>query len=818
VSIRGSKHPSIKEIIMPTLEFNTIDPIAPSGLAGLVRDQFAHGRLHAIVGSHGGLLEIHYWGRQRLGHSKFFRADNESAWTKMFRVRVRIDGKDYYLGLQDTRLLPFGYRSQCTVEGITFSHELILVEDSLVQRARVLKNPRRAKVQFELVHMESCCAAGRGDAAWTDFAWQKADNALMASRTDPATPAHSNAGPINQKGMELTTPAAPAATTWIGVGCDAPLEARRGYNRRSKWYLGSKPIKGNDAAFFLTFASGKAALTRRLRELRRTVHQETEALLAAHEEALAARPKIATGDPVLDSAFGQYPQVIHSMKLPDVPGAVRGNLGGYFVWGWDGMTPMLPLNLANEADYTAQILRFWKRVAPPRTGIPHTLNTLCQPCAAMAFPAQCQYIASLYHYVAATGDLELARELFPFCAHILEMSRRREVRDTGLVESSALWPDFPQAMGEDGNDISTLNNSLLYQGLRAMEYLAGALGKKGVAARYAEWAVRLRASFVKHLYDEKRGYFISSCSALDFKPRQHYIVHALFWITPFARELVAHAPARIAEFMDRHLATGECLLSLPRWDTAWMADGNQIGASYPTADYFYLNVHKLLGDDTGLKTWLGHVKWFWQTHTAPEAFTPEAENERDLGPDNPGGKQLQAVTCWYASAHQALAGMDIDHEGLTLTPWGDQPVSVKGLKLRGACIDLVIRGQGRHVGSLKLNGQPLPAGSRKIAWATLAGKRAALELTRSEKAPAHPVVVRADGLSVAVQESAAGRLALRVEGGMSGEVVVQAPAGSVVTVGGKPVACPYDRATGCVTIGYAGGKPLDIAVQRKTTN
>jgi hypothetical protein len=806
------KTPIHKEITMSTLEFNTIDPVAPQGLAGLVRDQFAHGRMHAIVGSHGGLLEIHYWGQQRLGRSKFFRADNESAWTKMFRVRVRIDGKDFYLGLEDTRLLPFGYRSRCTVAGITFSHELILLEDSLVQRAQVLKNPRRAKVQFELVHQEACCAVGGGDAKWTEFAWRKADNALVASRTDPAAPVHSSAGAINQKGMELVV-RQPAAATWIGVGCDAPLDARRGYNPRSKWYLGSKPIQGNEVAFFRTCATGKAALTRRLKELRHTVHQETDALLVAHEEALASRPQIATGDPVLDSAFGQYPQVIHSMKVPDTPGAVRGNLGGYFVWGWDGMTPMLPLNLANEADYTAQILRFWRRVATPRVGIPLQLTTLCKPRLAEAFPAQCQYIASLYHYVAATGDLELAREIFPFCAHILEMSRRREVKNTGLVESSALWPDFPQAMGEDGDDISTLNNSLLYQGLRAMEYLAGALGEAEKAEEYANWAVRLRAAFVKYLYDEGQGYFISSCSALDFKPRQHYIVHALFWITPFARELVAHAPARIAEFMDRHLATGECLLSLPRWDTAWMADGNQIGASYPTADYFYLNVHKLLGDDTALDTWLGHVKWFWQTHTAPEAFTPEAENERDLGPDNPGGKQLQAVTCWYASAHQALAGMDIDHEGVTLTPWGERPISVQGLKLRGATIALSIRGKGRHIGSLKLNGKALPAGSRKIAWETLGKNSVKLELTRAEKPPTHPVVVRADGLRVTGVESAAGRLALRVEGQMSGEVVVQAPVGAAVSVGGKPVTCPYDRATGSVTINYAGGKPIDVTVQ-----
>jgi hypothetical protein len=233
---------------------------------------------------------------------------------------------------------------------------------------------------------------------------------------------------------------------------------------------------------------------------------------------------------------------------------------------------------------------------------------------------------------------------------------------------------------------------------------------------------------------------------------------------------------------------------------------------YPTADYFYLNVHKLMGRSEALEAWLDDISWYWNYHSAPEALTPNGINEAELGPDCPGGKQLQAVTCWYACLYQGLAGIDIDHEGLTLTPWGERPVSIKGLKLRDACIDLIINGKGNHIGELKLNGKPLPAGSRKIAWPELAGERAILELTRSETPPAHPVIVRADGLRVTVLDCGAGWLTARVEGRMSGEVVVQAPAGAAVTVGGKPAACPYDRATGCVTVGYASRDALEITI------
>jgi len=430
------------------------------------------------------------------------------------------------------------------------------------------------------------------------------------------------------------------------------------------------------------------------------------------------------------------------------------------------------------------------------------------------FPAQCQYIASLYHYVASTGDLSIAREMFSTCKFILDRCAADQAGDSGLVAGWALWPDFPEAMGENGNDISSLNNSFVYQGLRAMEYIAHALGHHDLAAEYRAWAVRLRASFIKYLYDDGHGYFISSCSSIDFAPRKHYCCQAIFWITPFARELVSHAPGRIAAFMDAHLRSDKCLLSLPHWDTAWMADGNQLGSSYPTADYFYVNVHKLLGDDKGLKTWLGDVDWFWRHHTAPEAFTPEAENEAELGPDNPGCKQLQAVSCWYSCLYMGVAGIDIDHEGITITPWGNMPVSIQGLRLHDTLVDITITGSGPCTESLSVNGVPASLGSRKIAWSQLNGKRASIDLVRAQEGSPHPVIARADGLRVASIETGLGRLSAIVDGDISGEVVIQTTLDAQVTVDGQPALAAYDIATNTITIPVVGGRAIEIGVRQ----
>jgi len=798
---------------MPTLTFDTTTPVAPKGLGGLMRDHFANGRMTFAIGAHGGILDLGFFGRQKLGANAFYKGNPVSTWTKCFRPCARIDGKTNYLTLNNTRLYPFGYSSECECAGVGFVFHQLLLEDALVYRLQITSNPHNLPVEIEMIHMEPVTAVQQPNRTWQKFALSEPDNAYISSCRDvnPKPKVISHPGFAQQS--ERTIHDAPDVTTWIGVSGDTTITAFKDRHKGMKHVFTGERMDNEQAAFFVCFSTGEQALKNRIAELKPSVHDECDRLLQTYEDRVQAHPRIELSDPLLNSAFGQYPELINAMALPDTPGAVRGNFDGYFVWGWDGMTPLTPCVFSNESERVADILRFFHNHLDVEYGIPHTFSMEFDLFNKGPFPSQCQYLAGLYHYVAATGDLALAQEVWSTCTFLLDNCRKGEVASTGLVEGYALWPDFPEVMHEDGNDISSMNNSMLYQGLRAMEYLAGALGKNEAAADYADWARRLRRSFVTYLYDDEQGYFITSCSSEDFSPRKHYPCQAVFWLTPFARELVAHAPDRIASFITEHLRDDKCLLSVPRWDEAWMADGNQIGASYPTADYFYLNVHKMTGRPEALEAWLDDVSWYWGYHSAPEALTPNGINEAELGPDCPGGKQLQAVTCWYACLYQGLAGIDIDHEGLTITPWGERPVEICGLKLRDACIDLTINGKGNHIGELKLNGKPLPAGSRKIAWSQLAGEGTVLELTRSETAPAQPVVVRADGLRVTLQDSPAGQLAATIEGEMSGEVVVQTPADAVVTVGGKPAACPYDPATGCVTITYAGPGALDIVVK-----
>lgn len=786
-----------------SLDFSHVTPVAPSALGGMLWDHFSNGRLFATVAHHGGIVNLSYWGRQHLAAARLFKGDPGSAWTKLFRISLKIDEKRYYPTLGNTELFPFGLRSRGEVQGVSFLYELLLLPDALVQRLKILGNPRQRSIGVEVLHQEAITAITRANRTWADFQFFPERNVFLASCKDEnpvASPPDEDA--LAQKGLLHVEPDAPSATTWIGLGCDLPLTARRGYHARSKHYLETTGRDVTEIACYVAFSTTSEGLDKRLAGLSSSVHRECEELIRGYEARLADRPRIRTGRDALDSAFGQYPEVIEFIKVADRPGAVRATMSGYWIWGWDGMMPFISSPLANEAEHSAAMLRFFHETRNEEWGLPHQFTTAFNLRLKGPYPSQAQFFIGLYLYAAATGDLGVAREVWPTCEFILARCRESEIAGTGLVSGNALWPDFPEAMEETGEDISSMNNSMLYQGLRCMEYLAAALGEKTLAAECRAWARKLRASFRKYFYDEEKGFFISSCSSVDLKPRKHYCPQSVFWLSPFARELVSHAPRRIAAFMDEHLRSAKCLLTLPHWDTAWMADGNQLGSSFPAADSFYVEAHKLLGDASGLETWLGDIEWFWRRHTAPEAFTPEAENEHELGPDNYGVKQTQALTTWYANAYHGVAGLDFDHEGITLTPWGGIPVEISRLRLHGIPIDISISGRGSHAASLVLNGQPQSPALLKIPWEKLAGDAARIELVRTEAAPAHPVVVRADGLRVTLQECDEHGLSALVSGSMAGEIVVRANASARIVINGKPAAGPFDPDTSTFTLDF----------------
>jgi hypothetical protein len=424
---------------LPQLHFDGATPVAKRGLGGLIRDHFSNGRLFCTVGHHGGLTNVSYWGDQHLGAGGFFQGALETGWHKNFRFYVAIDEKNYYPELNDTRLMPFGFTSHCVEAGVKMDYDLLLLPDTLVQRVKFAGNPGRRTLRIGMIHQEDINAVGGSNRTWQPFVFEKKFNAFVTSCRDinpppPVRSASEESLAQVDRGPELHD--SPDVTTWIALGCDVPFTVRGSYHARSKQYIRSAFFKKKEAAFYLVFARSREELEKRLAMLKRSVHRECHELLRGYETRLRERPQIDVGDPVLNSAFGQFPEMIHHMKVPDMPGAAKATLAGYWVWGWDGMMPMLPSPLANEREYDIDSFRFFHRTIDKRFGIPHQFSTGFELKLKGPFPSQCQYIASLYHYVAITGNLKIAREVFSTCQFILEKCRRDVVGYTALARLS----------------------------------------------------------------------------------------------------------------------------------------------------------------------------------------------------------------------------------------------------------------------------------------------------------------------------------------------------------------------------------------------
>ncbi|MDR1304516.1 MAG: hypothetical protein LBK76_04755 [Verrucomicrobiales bacterium] len=779
------------------LNFNQLTPVAKTRLGGLNRTYFTNGRTFVSVsGMHGGLLDVRYVGRQFLGAIRFFQGDPGTGWHKNWRPVLTVSGQPWYWEWHDTTLFPFGMSSHAAGGGAKWTHELMTFPDAVVQRVKILQKPRGATLTLGMIHHEAGSRIQREDRTWSAFAYDADAGALVASCRDlhpEIFRGDANDGCLSQRGLKLELVDAPDVTTWIGLGSDLAVSGRSKHEL-FKLYAETGQFTGSEAAWFLVFAHSREELLARLAYWRKNVHRECEKSKRDYFRRVEKeRPQITVSDPVLASAFTGFPERLRGLQVPDVPGAVRAGAWS-FCWGWDGLTPPPALTLANEAGGAAEIFRYFQRTLHPEYGIPLSVTTDFQLRLKEPFPSQAQFIANLYQYVSVSGDLALAREVWPVCRFIIDKCRALTVGDTGLVAGNALWPDFPECMDENGHDISSLNNSLLYQGLRAAEFLGAAIGETAVAADCGAWAKKLRASFQQHLFDADRGYFVSSADARDFTPRRHYCCQAVYWLTPFAYELVAHAPRRVAAFMRAHLRTDKCLLSVPRWDTAWMADGNQIGGSYPPADSLFLGVGKLAGDERLLEAWLDDVQWYWRRLTTPEALTPEGANEAWLGSDNEGNLSAQSCSTWYTGLYHGLAGLDFDHEGLTVTPWGSRRVTISGLLLRGVKVTVNVSGRGNQLGSLQLNGRPLPVSCRKILWSQLKGKTARIDIVRTAKKSSQPAILRADGLRVKVLGASRGTLTVSVSGAINGEVLAHSPKRGPLTVNGRPLPVTWDDA------------------------
>lgn len=706
------------------MQFTNDIPVVASGLEP-GRLIFSGGRLCVHVAAHGGLSRIAYYGEQRFGDAHFYQnSDGLSAWLQLFRPCLTVDGRLFYLEFTDTRLHPFGYSSQCTVAGVTVRHELVLLNDALVNRLTVLANPDGHVLAAAMLHMDGSGRIGHATRTWSGFAWE-GDGELFVNHVVDDHPPEPEPVFDPLRNNRFPHREVEHAATFIAITASTPLRIMQP-NDVQKHNLHAQPFT-DACTLVVAFGHGeRAAFIARVRQLRHSAGVEADALLAAHAARLHDGPRLITADPAVSSFAAHSAPLLDALKVADLPGVLRSASFGYWMWGWDSLVHGNAFGLAGDPSFLPTMLDVFAQHHDPQLGLFHQLMTNSKPRLSMHWSAQSLFAIALYDAWLFSGDLTAVERHYVLAKSIIDRAGADEVAGSGLIRGVGIYPDAVAQLDQDGNDIAAINNSIYFQGLRALAALARATGRLVDAADLEVRAERLRVGFAR-LYDAEQGFFVDSLSAADFSQRKHYCVHAILWVTPFARELVAGKEAAICRFMTRHLRVRHGFRLMPTWDTRYMADGNNQGYYDPFNERFYREMMKAGRCGEGIRGFLADLSWCWHQLTVPEAMSAEAENN-GFTLDNVGVALSFTIKAWHATLVNTVIGLDLDAQGLVFTPCDAPDFTLRNLVVRGQRIDLTVRGGGWNIATMTCNGRPIVAPWR-IPFAELA-ERNLIEIER----------------------------------------------------------------------------------------
>jgi hypothetical protein len=706
----------------PPIQFRDNLPFVPKG-TGFPQVWFSGGRLAGTILGHGGIGQILYYGRQSVSHAFFFQSTNPlSAWEKLFRLSIVIEGVAYYPEFNNTTYYPFGFTSECTLAGVRFEHQLVALNDAFVQRVKVLANPMHKKLKLRMVThgMNRVQDKFRTWQPWKDsklglttVAIDKLSKEEIAKQIWDKTHDVRDHPPVSDT---------PYGETHIGLVYDRAHSVENTLHG-FKHYTSSAAFT-DQAALTVVFAPGAAAFRKRAAQIKRSVHRECDEAFALFEK----RQKLATkvrvpSEPVVQSFLANVPRVIDAIEVKDAPGGFRAGMQNYFVW-MDLIIDAVSFLYANDSESLRDMFTFFGDKVDKKRGMPCLVTTHFTPLLATPFSNQCCVVTSFYNYYCFTGDTELLRSYYPILRFMLEKCLETEVKGTGLIEGAGL-PDYPAE--QNGHDIASANNSSFYQALMSMRYLSAEMtritGQKkhdAFGRHCAEFAARTRKNFIKYFFDKKVGYFRDSLSSKDFSPRHHYPTFVIQWASPFAADLIAGNEKRIAAFMIKNFLRPQGIGPMfPKWDPMYPGDGNQWLAYYPSwTESFFRGAMRAAGRGRELGQIVDVINWFWSRYTIPEGFTYDAENE-GFTTDNPGGKQPFGGQGLYGNFFRTIVGVEVDERGVIVTPSpARKELSVENLVVRGKKIDIKITGKGRHA-EITFNGKKLGPGPAIIPFRKL---------------------------------------------------------------------------------------------------
>ena len=690
-------------------------PYAHEGF-GVRRNFYQSGRISAKVADIAGIFELDYVGKQPFMNQRFYSSNEQCTFCRCMVPQVLIDDKPYRLTFKNTVHYPFGYSSECTVDGVKLRHEFILDRNVVFRRVTVVENPEGKRVRCRIVQMNAgmgqgakwkteeckvesvkCKVGGCGRRLVAEAGFE--DGTKVTMEIGAANPV---AFPINELKDARAFPGSPDSTQNFRFD----MEETEAGDSHLFWWVFDKTVgeEFDDARVERVYADFKAR----------------------H----AADARFETGDAFVDGLLGFVAPMSAAHEVDGI-GAFRAS-PTYWVWGWDAMVHSGALAICGRAAEVRRMLRFYMERALEDGRIHHAYTTglSCQK-ADLSAPGEVCFdavnssfwLVLLNDYVNATGDEAFKAECMDFARRIVEKNRKSLRQSELLVRGQGLFPDNRYPLGQEKEDYVLFNCSVYWQGLCAWRELSG---------EGAEDCEAVAKEIVAKFWDAKSGYWGDSWNAAESCRRDWRPLHGLYHVSSAARAIMPGDAGKVCDLMEKEFLLGDRLAMFARSSSIRCADGNQYSAYYPVVDRTFWNMQNRAGRTGAIGLFRRIVAANSRVLTYPEGQTVDVANPDPADySDELGNKQFFSEKAWLADALDLWLGLGVEKDGLRLHPMNDgKPFAVRGLALRGKTLDIVMTGIGSHA-ALEFNGGTVEGAF--IPWDRFTGGRNTLRIVVSDE-------------------------------------------------------------------------------------
>ncbi|HEY4208681.1 MAG TPA: hypothetical protein VGM31_17765, partial [Puia sp.] len=620
-----------------------------------------------------------------------------------FRYYLLKDGKRYKPHFSNSTIWPFGIESDWLFGPATIHHRVMAVDEGVVIQITTPSDlPSGITFSLEFYELSGLSRGSDDDLRytnaqftrkWLPWRFDTAGHRLTGGFTSNPVPSAA------QKGIA-------SFDTWCVLGSSFPLQhIPRGIN--PKHILVSPELApGKTYTFLLSFGnSQEAAIQRNQRELA-NLDQRIERQFSRYRQVLERSPILESPYPALNDFIRMAPMYHESLKIIQTPGPVRAKTTNYWIWAWDGLTSNDAVGYWGDTAYLRNTLSFYEKKADTTYGIGHALEYDNSTSGAAPLPEQGMFITLLQLYYQHTHDIATVKERYPFAKKIFSRLAGTEVQGTGLCKGSSVFPDFPVAMEENGNDISGFNNTVYYATARSMQWLAGLVGDKALQKKAGEISSRIERHFLPLFFNKEKGFIVSSIDATSLAQRDSYTINSIRWENDFCRDLVSPIDTACLSFFSKYCVTPMGIREIPTWSKAYDKDANQFHDWWPATGEYFMRLINQFDKPALINEWIGWVGYWTGYLTCPEGTSNYIETntpEFDRWTSQKATWQAYSTRAWYGAALHSVVGVDADPGGITVYPYSGEEMTLKGMHYLGRRLNIHMKGSGPYVDSITVN-------------------------------------------------------------------------------------------------------------------